>query len=130
VDLCAIQLETLAVIASRGLELLEAVRSGHRVDSATRRAALLIGVGVGIGSPSAFRVSRSGGSTAAFGAIVLRLRCPGMGAGYGLLLSRLRIAPSFYAHDDEDQQNNDGDDAEGSAHCGPSLAPEDTLERA
>lgn len=66
VDLCAIKLETLAVIASRRLELFEAVRRGHRVSSTTTQAALLVCIGtdsldVDIASarPSAFCVGRS-----------------------------------------------------------------------
>jgi hypothetical protein len=90
------------------------------------RIALLIG----IRRPRAFRVSGSDVGAATPGPLVLRLRFPGVCERFRPLLRRLHIVPSLHAHEDENQQNNYGDDAEDSADSGPSFAPEDRLERA
>jgi hypothetical protein len=64
-------------------------------------------------------VRRSDGSAVALGALMLCLGFPGMCESQGLLLRRLLVELSFQAHDDEDKQNNDADDAEGSVQCSP-----------
>jgi hypothetical protein len=72
-------------------------------------------------------VSRSDGGAATQGLSVLRLGLSGMCASYCFFLRHSLLALPFQANGDEDQQNSDGDDGEGSAHCGP-FSSEDTLE--
>jgi hypothetical protein len=82
---------------------------------------LLVPVGIDFRT---FRVISSDASAAAHGPLVLRLRFPGVCASCGLLLRRSRVALSFHADDDENQQNSYGNDAEDRAHRDPSLTPE------
>jgi hypothetical protein len=51
------------------------------------------------------------------GTLALRLGFPGVGASFGLLLCRSRLELSPQAEYEENEQNGDGDNGEGDAHC-------------